>query len=364
MRAVRRLRAVRTEAFLVPLAVTALLAPAPAANAWGGGGDKAPSKPPEGPSGGASGDMLTAEAGTSRIKVTQKTGPSSGRAAQGLAPVDPQWKPPACWYEPVATPEQLEAGVDELKQGGDLVRVTRSLSWGEELMVEHYEKGGQRSGCEAGYENFNLGEEGHFWRGVINAANRSDLDAYECERTLFWQAAGSVPDDAHAPTPDVLAAYAYDKIKVPDTEVELKPATRSTVNLPTWVWLDKGDFAEVQVRAELPGTGLWAETTAKPVGLHLEPGTADAETHPASGECVISEDGSIGTPYAKGTSQTPPPCGITYRRATSGTPYPLKAAVTWAISWQGSGGTGGDLPDGTFETTQDITVQEIQSINR
>lgn len=94
--------------------------------------------------------MLTAEAGTSRIKVTQKTGPSSGRAAQGLAPVDPQWKPPACWYEPVSTPEQLKAGVDKLKQGGDLVRVTTSLSWGEELMVEHYEKGGQRSGGEDG----------------------------------------------------------------------------------------------------------------------------------------------------------------------------------------------------------------------
>ena len=31
---------------------------------------------------------------------------------------------------------------------------------------------------------------------------------------------------------------------------------------------------------------------------------------------------------------------------------------------EGSGGAKGDLPDGTFETTQDMTVQEIQSINR
>lgn len=30
---------------------------------------------------------------------------------------------------------------------------------------------------------------------------------------------------------------------------------------------------------------------------------------------------------------------------------------------EGSGGAIGDLPDGTFETTQDMNVQEIQSIN-
>ncbi|MET7292361.1 hypothetical protein ABZS79_09485 [Streptomyces griseoloalbus] len=42
----------------------------------------------------------------------------------------------------------------------------------------------------------------------------------------------------------------------------------------------------------------------------------------------------------------------------------LTASITWQVSWEGSGGTGGDLPDGTFETTQDMTVQEIQSINR
>ncbi|MEU8711771.1 hypothetical protein [Streptomyces sp. NPDC048663] len=30
----------------------------------------------------------------------------------------------------------------------------------------------------------------------------------------------------------------------------------------------------------------------------------------------------------------------------------------------GHGGAGGDLPDGTFGTTQDITVQEIQAVNR
>ncbi|MEH0416876.1 hypothetical protein [Streptomyces sp. B21-083] len=47
-----------------------------------------------------------------------------------------------------------------------------------------------------------------------------------------------------------------------------------------------------------------------------------------------------------------------------GWPYELKALVTWAISWEGSGGAQGDLPDGAFEATRDMAVQEIQSVNR
>ena len=331
---------------------------------YGEGDDAAPSQPPQGrPSGGSSGNMLTAEAGATSIKVTQVSGGTSGSSPKALAPVDPNWEPPPCWYEPVATPQQLKAGVDELKKGGDLVRVTPSLSWGEDLMVSHYEKGETQTDGE-GYKDYNLGKDGRFWRGVINKNRANDIDAYDCERNLFWQNGNTLPDDKHAPTPDVLAGYAYDKIKVPETEVELKPEAKSTVNAPTWVWLDKGTFKEVKVRAELATAGIWAETTAKPVALRLEPGTEDAQAYPASGDCEISDDGSIGIPYTKGDAGKIPPCGITYLRASSGEPYQLNASITWEISWEGSGSTQGDLPNGTFETTQDMNVQEIQSVNR
>lgn len=213
-----------------------------------------------------------------------------------------------------------------------------------------------------GYENYNIGKDGYFWRSV--APDDTDPRSWDCGLIMFWQDAGQIPKVPHAPTAETLAEYAYDKVEVPDTEIELKPATKSTVNLPTWVWLDQGTFQEVEVRAELPNTGLWAETTAKPVALHLEPGTADATTYPASGDCEINADGSIGTPYTTGDAGKTPPCGLTYLRATNGKPYQLKASITWQITWEGTGGTGGDLPDGTFETTQDMNVQEIQSVNR
>ncbi|MET9758668.1 hypothetical protein ABZ016_06375 [Streptomyces sp. NPDC006372] len=327
------------------------------------GGEAKP--PPQGGSDGKGG----LSASVSNIQVTYPSGGGGGDDKGGnLGTVDPDWKPPACWYEPAFTPEQLKKFVDT-DSGGD-VGIHESW-WGKGLWTDHYRDGkpaenfdlqAARNSSAEGYKDYNLGKDGYFWRGVAPDPNASD--SWDCGRIMFWVDAGQIPDDPNAPTPKTLAEYAYDKVKVPDTKVELKPEAKSTVNLPTWVWLDKGTFKDVKVRAELPNTGLWAETTAKPVALHLEPGTEDAEVFPASGDCEINDDGSIGTPYTKGSADKTPPCGIRYLRATDGTPYQLSASVTWQVSWEGSDGSGGDLPDGTFETTQDMNVQEIQSINR
>ncbi|MFF6875384.1 MULTISPECIES: hypothetical protein [unclassified Streptomyces] len=326
------------------------------------GGEAAP--PPQGGSDGKGG----LSASVSNIQVTYPSGGGGGGEEGNLGTVDPNWKPPACWYEPAFSPEQLKKFVDS--DGGGDVGIHESW-FGKGLWTDHYRDGkpadnfdlkAPTNSSAEGYKDYNLGEEGYFWRGVAPDPNASE--SWDCGRIMFWVDAGEVPDDPNAPTPKTLAEYAYNKVKVPETEVELKPETESTVNLPTWVWLDKGTFKDVKVRAALPNTGLWAETTAKPVALHLDPGTKDAEVFPASGDCAINDDGSIGTPYTKGAADKTPPCGIRYLRATDGAPYQLSASVTWQITWEGSDGTDGDLPDGTFETTQDMNVQEIQSVNR
>ena len=64
-------------------------------------------------------------------------------------------------------------------------------------------------------------------------------------------------------------------------------------------------------------------------------------------------------------AQETPPCGIVYRRSSNGETFPLKASLTWEISWTGTGQAGAvGLPDGTIEAVQDITVEEIQAVNR
>ncbi|CAM5317531.1 MULTISPECIES: hypothetical protein [Streptomyces] len=327
-------------------------------------GDNTTVPPPQSKPGGSTDGKGKVSAGVSQIQISQVKGGGSGKRGN-LAPIDTDWEPPACWYEPVFTPEELKEFVDRSDGQGD---VGIHQSWyGKGLWTDHYRDGKAQDNMDddrteaEGYENYNIGKGGNFWRSV--APDDSHPDSWDCGRIMFWMPDNQVPRIPNAPTPRMLAEYAYEHVKVPDTEVEVRPQAKSTVNLPTWVWLDEGKFEDVVVRAELPRTNLYAETTAHPVSLTLEPGTEDAETFPAGGTCRINKDGSIGSPYRKGSADQDPPCGITYLRA-SDKPYELSASITWEISWEGTGGAGGDLPDGTFETTQDMTVQEIQSINR
>ncbi|MGW8380858.1 hypothetical protein [Streptomyces sp. ODS28] len=282
------------------------------------------------------------------------------------------------------TPEQLKDATEKadkaagkpkegapgpVQEADDYARVGTYDYYTAQQMVDHYKDGKTitnyddkgKTSSAPGYKDFNVGKDGMFWRGVPNKGHDKG-HMFDCWRTMFWQDGKDVPQVEKTVSPEVMAGYSYDKIKVPDTEVEMDPKGRKAVNLPTWMWLDKAKFKPVKVRATLPGTGLWAETTARPVALRLDPGTQDAEVHPSSGECRINKDGSIGKPRPKG-HEGEPPCGVTYQRATQdGQKYPLKANVTWKISWEGSDGTGGKLPDGEFGSTQDVTVREYQSV--
>jgi enoyl reductase len=294
---------------------------------------------------------------TVETKVTTTVDGGSGPGKTGtLSSADSNWTPPACWYEPAFSPKEIEASVKAW-------RSVNILGIGDMVggVLDSYYKDGDP------YKNYNLDKqgEGMFWAAAVNPNRKDDPEATSCDKLPFWVDNGDTPDEPLALSPQVLAEYAYDELPVPGTEIETAPTGRSTVNLPTWVWLDRAKFKKISVTASLPGTGLSATTTAEPVSLRIDPGTSDAQTYPASGDCAINADGSIGEPYAKGKANQTPPCGVTYLRSTgSDDAYALKATVTWKITWTSTNGEGGDLPDGTFGATQDVTVQEIQSVNR
>ncbi|EST30566.1 hypothetical protein [Streptomyces roseochromogenus] len=218
------------------------------------------------------------------------------------------------------------------------------------------------------YKNYNLdkADEGNWWVSVQDPTRLNDPAAWTCSDLPSWVKNGDIAPVKNAISPEVLAELAYNRILLPGTKVSLAPGDTTKVNLSTWAWLDKARFKKVSVTASLnvAGLNIQATTTAEPVSLKLEPGIADAETYPASGECAVSSDGSVGEPYATGKADQDPPCGIKYLRSSGSGTFPLKATVTWRITWTGTGGAGGDLPDGTFGTTQDVTVQEIQAVNR
>ncbi|MFF4549830.1 hypothetical protein ACFY1J_37325 [Streptomyces sp. NPDC001406] len=283
---------------------------------------------------------------------------------------DVNWTPPPCWYAPYLgakdfkkkMSEQIESAKNTPGMGG-----TAGAAIGE--MQRHYEDEYGWTDTP-GYKDYNVKKdgEGMFWAAVENPDEPDVLKRGSCNDLPFWVDNGEAPPSQYeeAVTPEILAALAYQRMQLPDTKVTLAPDATTKVNLPTWAWLDKAVFDEVQATAAInvPGFNIQATTTAKPVSLKLDPGTEDAETYPASGGCAINADGSIGEPYAKGKSDETPPCGIKYLRSSGDGTFKMKATITWQISWTGSGGAHGDLPNGTFGATQEVTVQEIQAVNR
>ncbi|MGW1542426.1 hypothetical protein ACWCPM_19695 [Streptomyces sp. NPDC002309] len=303
--------------------------------------------------GGRSGNTLV-----SRITYSGSTKATAGGSGGVTAVGD--WTPPACWYEPRSAQEFAKYVEDMYTE---TVNAPGQHSYAKTSVGMYRDK--YKDGT---YKNYNLDkkDQGTFWVAVRDEDRWMEPEAQLCDEQPFWVENGDAPPVENAVTPQILAELAYNRIQLPTTEVTLAPAQTTKVNLPTWAWLDKARFQEVSVTAALDigALTLQATTTARPVSLKLEPGTADAETYPASGECAINADGSIGEPYAKGKSDQTPPCGLKYLRSSGNSTFNLQATITWDITWTGTGSPGGNLPDGTFGNDQAITVQEIQSVNR
>lgn len=307
--------------------------------------------PPPGPSGNSDGKgNISATAGA----VVYDLSKNGSGASVGAVTSTTTWTPPACYYAPKYSPDALEAYLTPI-WGAD----STGYEWDAEQR-DRYVNGKP-------YKDFNKdkADKGYWWDSYVTKGREGDPAALDCTKPIFWVDTGDAPpaDVPQAITPEILAQLAYNEIRVPSTKVTLAPADKTKVNLPTWAWLDGAEFKPVSVTASVPVLGISATTTATPYSLKIDPGTPDAVTYPASGVCEF-RGGSIGEAYAKGKADETPPCGVKYLRSSGTGSYPLKATITWKISWTGTGTPGGDLPDGAFGATQDVTVQEIQSVNR
>ncbi|GGN53119.1 hypothetical protein GCM10011579_010910 [Streptomyces albiflavescens] len=266
------------------------------------------------------------------------------------------WTPPACYYAPKYTPNELQKYLEPI--------------WNAESTGSEWDLQQRKHYVTDDYKDFNKAKtgKGYWWDSYVTKGREGDPGALDCDKPIFWVDKGAPPpaDIPEAITPEMLAQLAYAEIRVPSTKVELAPAGTTKVNLPTWAWLDTAKFKPVSVTASVPLLNVSATTTAEPIALKIEPGTDDATTYPASGVCEFDNgNGHIGEAYAKGKSDETPPCGVRYLRSSGDGSYKLKATITWKIHWTGTGvARAQGLPDGTFGAEQDVVVQEIQSVNR
>ncbi|WP_046733188.1 hypothetical protein [Streptomyces humi] len=273
-------------------------------------------------------------------------------ASVGPVAATTSWSPPACWYAPKYSPAAFQAYVEPIWAAD-----STGYEW-DAQQRDRYVNGHP-------YKDFNKDKagKGYWWDSYVNKSFPPGWD--KCDEPYFWVDTGDAPP-ANIPntiSTKILGELAYNEIRVPTTEVSLKPAGTTKVNLATWAWLDKATFKPVSVTASVPVLGLSATTTAEPVSLRIDPGTSDAVTYPASGVCEFN-NGSVGEEYTAGDAGKTPPCGVKYLRSSGDGSYQLRATVTWKIHWTGSDGNGADLPDGAFGRAQDVIVQEIQSVNR
>lgn len=293
--------------------------------------------------------------GVSKAQVSGDTKSGSAKTTGELTSSDSSWTPPACWYEPTYSPKEMEAMIGKW-------RTIKFFGIGDfigDVFDSQYKTGDPAKG---GYKDYNLDQEGKgmFWAAVVNPNRKDDPEASKCDKFPFWVENGKTPDVPMAVNARILGEYASDSIALPSTQVSMAPSGTSTVNLPTWIWAPGKQFTEKKVSASL--AGITSTAVATPVALHIESGSPDATVFPASGNCPINADGSIGEPYAAGKAGQTPPCGVTYGRAGS---YSFKASITWHVSWSATNGEHRPLPDSIFTTPpQNVTVQEIQSINR
>jgi hypothetical protein len=172
---------------------------------------------------------------------------------------------------------------------------------------------------------------------------------------------GGAPGAAPAPavTPAELLAWAQDELTLPlpDVQTARPRAAGGLVGLPEWFWVAPGQWKPVTARVAVGG--VWAQVTAVPQALKVQPGDTGAGTG-------VSCDGP-GVPPKAGTSPgtVPGSCTHTYTQSSDGLPdnaYQVTVTITWRATWAGSGGAGGALPALGRAAVFALPVAEAQAL--
>jgi len=142
-------------------------------------------------------------------------------------------------------------------------------------------------------------------------------------------------------TPQQLLQQALNELEIPTLRPHTAPprGKDGLVGLPEWFWVPAGDWHPLSVT--VTAGPVWATATASPTGLSFQPG---------GGLAPVTCTGP-GTAYdpAKSAAEQHSTCAFTYKQPSVGQPgnaYQASIAVTWNVSWTGSGGVGGEVDAG------------------
>lgn len=185
------------------------------------------------------------------------------------------------------------------------------------------------------------------WFMLLCSPDGKDPDS----RGPIWVPAGA---DAPPPlTPEQVAQIARRQLRPPAPKIMASPAGDQLVNLPTWMWLDRGSWTAVSATASVPGVSVTA--IARPTSVIWSMGDGSSVT------CT-----GAGSPFPAGSDpkSASPDCGHTYKASSAGRPaeaFPVTATVQWTVSWSGAGQSG-TFPNLSTNASAAFRVAESQGI--
>jgi hypothetical protein len=188
----------------------------------------------------------------------------------------------------------------------------------------------------------------------------------KCGGRLFGWVTGPGPGGGQVvlPTPEQLAAQAYDQLVLPlpvprhSPDVRLADGRSATlVGEHTWVWTEPSMWGPQSKRVQ--AGPVWAEVTARPQTMTFDSGFAGSRS------CL-----GPGTPYARsyGLHAASPDCDFVYPRSSfglAGDQVTARYAIAWRVDWVGSTGSapaGGSLPAMTSRASAVFAVAEAQAL--
>ena len=181
---------------------------------------------------------------------------------------------------------------------------------------------------------------------------------------IVWFGAGQVPGAAATPpSPSLAAAEAESRLRLPSPTVLLDPAGIGYVNLPEWLAVAPSSWVTVSTEATACNAGgcATAEAVAHPVSVRWSTGDGGVLTCLGPGERY--------DPALPASAQAPTCSHVYTQPSLPGAPadgsgrYVVAAAVTWAVTWTGPGGTGGTLPDLVTRASTLLRVAQIESVD-
>ena len=158
-----------------------------------------------------------------------------------------------------------------------------------------------------------------------------------------------------------LVSAAMDSVAIPAPQVDTNPKITTgdgvpdatVVGMDTWVWATGDTPSEVRVTAS--AGSMSAEVVASSSGLRVSAPDANQS-------CT-----GWGSPWVDGESQEGgSDCTIEFTRSSAhlGGTTPVSVSVSYDVSWTASDGSSGTLDPITTNSTVDIPVAEIQTVNR